>query len=77
MALTINHGIDRMRLQNPVPVGSRVRMSGWIKSVRETPGGAARVIFHLIMEIEGARRPACVCDAILVYVPGQPAAGSS
>ena len=72
VALTINYGIDKIRLQTPVPAGSRVRMTGSIRSVREAPGGAARVIFHMVIELEGATRPACVGDAVLVYVPHKP-----
>ena len=72
VALTVNYGTDKIRLQTPVPAGSRVRMTGSIRSVREAPGGAARVIFHLVFELEGATRPACVGDAVLVYVPQKP-----
>lgn len=76
VALTVNYGVEKIRLQTPVPVGSRIRMSGSIRSVREAPGGAARVIFHMVMELEGASRPACVGDAVLVYVP-QKSGGST
>ena len=76
VALTINYGIDKIRLQTPVPAGSRVRMSGSIRSVREAPGGAARVIFHMVVELEGASRPACVGNAVLVYVPDKPGESS-
>lgn len=69
VSLTVNYGFDKVRLQTPVPAGSRVRMSGSIRSVREAPGGAARVIFRMVIELEGANRPACVGDAVLVYVP--------
>jgi acyl dehydratase len=69
VALTLNYGLEKMRMLAPVPAGARVRMSGAIRSVREAPGGAARVVFHLVIEVEGAARPACVGDAVLVYVP--------
>ena len=72
VALTVNYGFDKIRLQTPVPAGSRVRMSGSIRSVREAPGGAARVIFHMVIELESTTRPACVGDAVLVYVPHKP-----
>lgn len=69
VALTVNYGTEKVRMQTPVPAGSRVRMSGSIRSVREAPGGTARVIFRFRIELEGATRPACAGDAVLVYVP--------
>ncbi len=65
----VNYGIDKMRLREAVPVGSRLRLSAVIKNVRNMPNGAARVTLGLAFELEGARRPACVGDAIYVYFP--------
>jgi acyl dehydratase len=62
----INYGLDRLRFPAPVPVGSRVRVSGEILAVDEVAGGfqvAPRVTF----EIEGGSKPACVADMVLRY----------
>ncbi len=65
----INHGIDKLRLREPVPAGGRVRLAGKILNVRRVPGGGARVAFDLRLELEGGRRPACRVEAIYVYLP--------
>jgi acyl dehydratase len=66
MSVGINYGLDKLRFPAPVPVGSRVRVSGEVVSVTEVAGGyqiAPRVTF----EIEGAAKPACVADMLLRY----------
>jgi acyl dehydratase len=67
--LAVNYGLDKMRLPAPVPSGSRVRLRARLKHVREMTGGAARVIFALTFEVEGASKPACVADAVIIYFP--------
>lgn len=62
----INYGLDRLRFPAPVPVGSRIRVSGEVLSVEEVPGGyqvAPRVTF----EVEGGTKPACVADMVLRF----------
>jgi acyl dehydratase len=58
-----------MRLPAPVPSGARVRMSAELKDVRDMPGGGARATWGLSFEVEGGSKPACVADAIYVYLP--------
>ncbi len=65
----IHTGFDRVRLSTPVPTGSRIRMSGEIKSVRSLPRGGARVTFHVQMEVEGEKKPACVAEVVCLYLP--------
>ena len=67
--MTVNPGIEQMRLRAPVRCGDRLRLHATLKDVREIPGGAMRVILRLEFEIEGQRRPAAVGDAALVYFP--------
>jgi acyl dehydratase len=66
---TINYGADKVRLPRPVPAGARVRLSAQIKSVRNVPGGAARVTIALRFDVEGEKKPCCTADAIYVYFP--------
>jgi acyl dehydratase len=68
-SMTVNYGIEKMRLQEPVPAGSRIRLSAQITKVRMMPSGGARTTIHFVFEVEGGRKPACVADAVLVYFP--------
>jgi len=67
--MTVNYGIDKMRLQEPVRAGSRIRLCAEIKQVRMLPSGAARTTVHFVFEVDGGAKPACVCDAVLIYFP--------
>lgn len=64
---TINSGIEKMRLSSPVLAGSRVRLAAKIKHARSLPGGGVRVVFRLIIEVEGSSKPACTADAVFLY----------
>jgi acyl dehydratase len=68
-SMTVNSGIEKMRLQEPVRAGARIRLSAEIRGVRMLPSGGARTTIHFVFEVEGGRKPACVCDAVLVYIP--------
>jgi acyl dehydratase len=63
----VNYGIDKLRLREPVPAGSSLRLGGVIKNVRNIAGGGARVTLSLRWEVEGARRPVCTADVVYVY----------
>ena len=65
----VNYGIDKLRLREPVPSGSRVRLAARIKSVGRVPGGAMRLSLGIRFEVEGAKRPACSGELIFVYFP--------
>jgi len=65
----VNYGIERLRLREPVPVGSRLRLAGKILNLRNVPGGAVRVAFELHWELEGARRPPGRAEAVYIYFP--------
>jgi acyl dehydratase len=67
--LSVNYGLERMRLPAPVPAGSRVRMSSSLQSVRELRGSAARATYHLRFERDGSSKPVCLADAIMIYFP--------
>ena len=66
--MTINSGIEKMRLQEPVLAGSRIRTRAEIKDVRILPSGGARTTVHVKFEVEGRKKPSCTCNCILVYV---------
>ena len=69
VSMVVNSGIDRIRLQAPVPAGGRIRLAAEIKSVRELPSGAARVGISIRFEVEEVSKPACTGQVIYVYYP--------
>jgi acyl dehydratase len=65
----VNYGIEKLRLREPVPSDSRVRLAASIKAVRSVRGGAMRLSLNIRFEVEGAKRPACAGELIFVYFP--------
>ena len=61
----VNYGIDKLRLKEPVPAGSRLRIGARLTNVRDISGGVW-VTFSVKWEVEGAKRP--VCSAELTYI---------
>ena len=65
----VNYGIEKLRLREPVPSGSRIRLAASIKGVRHVQGGAMRLSLAVRFEVEGAKRPAWSGELIFVYFP--------
>lgn len=63
----INYGWNKVRFPAPVPVGSKIRTSGMLKSV-EIKGNMLEVVNELTVEIEGQEKPACVAESVLRLV---------
>lgn len=66
VGMGINYGLNKVRFPAPVPVGSRIRISGNISSVTEVPGGW-QIEVPVTFEIENAPKPACVAEFVLRY----------
>ncbi|WP_304999942.1 MaoC family dehydratase [Georgenia sp. SYP-B2076] len=65
LALGVNYGADKVRFPQAVPVGSRVRASATLDRV--TPSGPGiQAHIGVVVEIEGAAKPACVVEAIFI-----------
>jgi acyl dehydratase len=64
---TLNYGADRIRYLSPVPAGSRVRGRTTITEAEDVPPNGLRVNYHMVIEIEGGQRPACVADLIALH----------
>jgi acyl dehydratase len=62
----LNYGFDRVRFISPVPAGARIRSRHVLKAVERKAGGIA-VTQTCTVEIEGADKPALVCDWIGVF----------
>ncbi len=67
-SMGVNVGLDKVRFPSPVPVGSRLRGHGRIVSVDEAKGGV-QVTVRIIVEIDGADKPACVADTVSRFFP--------
>ena len=65
---TLNYGADRIRYLAPVPAGSRLRGRITIAEVEDVPPNGLRVNYHLVIEIEGGKRPACVAELIALHM---------
>jgi acyl dehydratase len=64
----INTGLDRVRFPSPVRAGSRVRAGATLRDIRDT--GLGKLAYaRVIVEVEGQKRPACIADTVLLYVP--------
>ena len=62
--MVLNYGLNRVRFPNPVPVGSRLRMSSDLMELKETRVGA-QVVCKQTFEVEGQSKPACVAETIV------------
>jgi acyl dehydratase len=65
---TLNYGADRIRYLSPVPAGSRLRGHTTIAEAEDVPPDGLRVNYHLVVEIEGGKRPACVAELIALHL---------
>ncbi|GAA5057509.1 acyl dehydratase [Thermocatellispora tengchongensis] len=68
LKMGINYGLNKVRFPSPVPVGSRIRAGAEILDVKGTPSGTLSIL-RLTVEVEGAKRPACVAESLSLYVP--------
>jgi len=62
----INLGCNKIRFYTMVPVGSKVRARAKIVQARKR-AGALHLISEVKIEVEGARKPACIAEIIGMY----------
>jgi acyl dehydratase len=65
---TLNYGADRIRYLSPVPAGSKLRGRVTVAEAEDVPPDGLRVNYHLVIEIEGGKRPACVAELIALHM---------
>ena len=65
VGMTVNYGLDRLRLTAPVPAGSRIRAAGRLLGA-EPKGGGLLTRTEVTVEIEGSDRPALVATSLLL-----------
>ena len=66
VGLGINYGSNKLRFPAPVPVGSRVRVHGVVKSVTEVTGGYQLEV-PVTFDVEGGEKPVLVTELVLRY----------
>ncbi|MDA3644210.1 MaoC family dehydratase [Saccharopolyspora indica] len=64
----INYGVNKVRFPAPVPVGSALRARATFADLRESANGATLTTRYTV-EREGAEKPACVAEMLVVLVP--------
>jgi acyl dehydratase len=64
---TLNYGADRIRYLSPVPAGSRIRGRTSIAEAEDVPPDGLRVNYHVVIEIEGGQRPACIAELLALH----------
>jgi len=66
MQAAVNYGLNKVRFPSPVPVDSRVR--GVLTLISATQrGDSIEAVVGLRIEVEGAARPACVAELVVLY----------
>lgn len=65
---SLNYGHDRLRYVGPTPSGARVRLRQGLKAL-EARGDGFRLTWDVVIEVEGAERPAIVTDWIVILYP--------
>ena len=60
----VNYGLNRVRFTSPVPSGSRVRARFSLAKYEPLEGDGVQVTWEVVVEIEGAQKPALVAEWI-------------
>jgi hypothetical protein len=64
---TLNYRADRIRYLSPAPACSRIRGRVSIAEVADVRPDGLKVNYHLVIEIEGGQRTACVAELIVLH----------
>jgi acyl dehydratase len=60
----VNYGLNRVRFTSPVPSGARVRARFTVAKFEKLEGNGVQVTWNVIVEIDGAQKPALVAEWI-------------
>ncbi|ODS92508.1 MAG: dehydratase [Burkholderiales bacterium 66-5] len=61
----INYGLNRVRFPAPVPVGSRLRGRLTLRAVEPVQPDGVQMVLDVVVEREGADKPACVAESLV------------
>ncbi|WP_084962785.1 MaoC family dehydratase [Thermoactinospora rubra] len=70
VAMMVNFGLNKVRFPKPVPVGSRLRATGELVDVKNSPAGHLATL-KVSIELEGERRPVCTAESLLLFVSSE------
>ena len=65
--MVVNYGVNKVRFPAPVPSGSRIRGRFRVIGVDEAATGA-RATIEATVECEGAEKPVCVAELVVLAV---------
>jgi acyl dehydratase len=65
--MAVNYGLNRVRFITPVPSGSRVRGAISLMSTEEA-SGSWQLTWVITVELEGAKKPACVAEMLTRHI---------
>jgi acyl dehydratase len=68
MKMVVNYGLNKVRFINPVLVESRIRSKMVISGVEEKEPGRLLVTTTHTIEIEGQEKPACIAEALAMFM---------
>ncbi|MEU5693347.1 MaoC family dehydratase [Actinosynnema sp. NPDC020468] len=68
LSMGVNYGLNKVRFPHPVVVGSAVRAGAELLSLTDLPPGKQGVV-KVVVEIDGAPKPACVAETVVLLVP--------
>jgi len=60
----VNYGLNKVRFPSPVPVDSRIRLTGRVQELEDYRDNGLKITWHCTVEIEGSDKPACVAEFI-------------
>lgn len=66
LRMGVNYGLNKVRFNGPVPVGSRIRARVSLVGVRQI-AEAVRVVTQIRIEREGVAKPCCVAESVSLY----------
>jgi acyl dehydratase len=64
--MAVNYGLNKVRFPAPVPVGSKVRLTGTLTDVEEIKGGV-QVTVAAVIEREGGDKPVCIAEPVFRF----------
>ena len=68
LKMVFNYGLDKVRFINPVNVGAKVRTNSKCVSVDDKGEGRYLMKTEVVMEIEGADKPAYVAETLSMFI---------
>jgi len=68
-AMGVNYGLNKVRFMAPVPVGSQLRARLSLVSSEPIDNHGVQMVWDVVVEKQGASKPACVAQAVVRRYP--------